>query len=203
MTATSFSVNNDDWQLIIKDSTGTVVFGPAGEGIGGSGGVSSIEIFRLEENPSAFITASSLCYDNGNTYSSFGQPNEWSAGTRVQDFGPLRTGGAPTSQCDETDLTDLAFDSSRLIEIDIVMSPEDYESLRKEQRNLMDTFGGRCGDAPVPSPYNFYAAEVTVDGTTLAVVGVRKKGFFGSVSRTKPSFKIDFTEYGGETKSTG
>ena len=203
VTATSFSVNNDDWQLIIKDSTGTVVFGPAGEGIGGSGGVSSIEIFRLEENPSAFITASSLCYDNGNTYSSFGQPNEWSAGTRVQDFGPLRTGGAPTSQCDETDLTDLAFDSSRLIEIDIVMSPEDYESLRKEQRNLMDTFGGRCGDAPVPSPYNFYAAEVTVDGTTLAVVGVRKKGFFGSVSRTKPSFKIDFTEYGGETKIYG
>ena len=203
VTAASFPVNNDDWQLIIKDSTGVVIFGPAGEGIGGSGGVSSLEVFRLEENPSSFITESTLCYDDGDTYSSFGQPNEWSGGTRVQNFVPLRTGGAPTSQCDETDFTYLGFDLGRLLEIDIVMTPADYDALRTEQRTLMNTFGGRCGDAPTTSPYNFYPADVTVDGTTLTNVGVRKKGFFGSVSRTKPSFKIDFTEYGGEEKVYG
>ena len=203
VTATSFSVNNDDWQLIIKDSAGTVVFGPAGEGVSGTGGVSSAEIFRLEENPSSFITESSLCYDDGDTYSSFGQPNEWSGGTRVQDFGPLRTGGAPTSQCDDADLTDLGFDLQNLLEIDIVMAPEDYDTLRKEQQTLMGAFGGRCGDAPAVNPYNYYPADVTVDGTTLLNVGVRSKGFFGSASRTKPSFKIDFTEYGGEQKVYG
>ena len=203
VSATSFSVNNDNWQLIIKDSSESILFGPAGEGIGGSGAVNSREVYRLEENPSGFIEPTTLCYDDASTYSSFGQPNQWSGGERVQDFGPLRTGGAPTSQCDDTDLTSLAFDLDRLLQVEITMLPADYESLRREQRTLMDTFGGRCGDAPAPSPYSFYPADVTVDGTTIQNVGVRKKGFFGSVSRVKPSFKIDFTEYGSEQEVYG
>ena len=203
ISATPFSVNNNDWQLVIKDATGATVFGPAGEGIGGSGSINSREVYRLEENPSAFIEATTLCYDDASSDSSFGQPNPWSGGSRVQDFGPLRTGGAPTSQCDDTDLTVLGFDIERLLQVEITMLPADYESLRREQRTLMDTFGGRCGDAPAPSPYTFYPAEVTVDGTTIDNAGVRKKGFFGSVSRSKPSFKIDFTEYGGDERVYG
>ena len=36
--------------------------------------------------------------------------------------------------------------------------------------------------------------EVTVDGNTLTNVGVRKKGFQGSLSTTEPSFKVKFDE---------
>ncbi|MEE3327613.1 MAG: CotH kinase family protein [Myxococcota bacterium] len=203
ITASSFAVNNDDWQLTIKDASGEVIFGPGGEGIGGTGSVNSREIYRLEENPSGFIEATTLCYDDADSHSSFGAPNSWAGGAQVQDFVPLRTGGAPTSQCDETDLTPLAFDPTRLLQIEITMLPSDYELLRREQRTLMETFGGRCGDAPPPNPYNYYPADVTVDGTTVVNAGVRSKGFFGSASRAKPSFKIDFSEYGNELKVYG
>ncbi|MDG2051114.1 MAG: CotH kinase family protein [Myxococcota bacterium] len=203
ITASSFAVNNDDWRLVVKDAEGTIRYGPSGEGIGGSGGINSEEIFKLEENPSAFILPGSSCYDDSESYSTFGKPNLWSSGTKVQDFTPLRTGGAPTSQCDETDLRAVAFDPDRLIEINISMAPEDFDSLRREQRSLMGTFGGQCGEAPAPSPYNFYEADVTIDGSTLFMVGIRKKGFFGSVSRVKPSFKIDFFEFGGESSVYG
>ncbi|MCH2184870.1 CotH kinase family protein, partial [Myxococcota bacterium] len=203
ISASSFPVNNDDWRLIIKDGEGTIRYGPSGEGIGGNGGVNSREIFRLEDNPSAFILPSSTCYDDSDSFSTFGLPNRWSGGTKVQDFTPLRTGGAPTSQCDETDLRDVAFDPNRLIEVDITMDPADFELLRREQRTLMEIFGGQCGAAPAPNPYNFYEADVTIDGTTLLSVGVRKKGFLGSVSRVKPSLKIDFFEFGGESSVYG
>jgi hypothetical protein len=36
---------------------------------------------------------------------------------------------------------------------------------------------------------------VTIDGDTMENVGVRKKGFFGSLSEEKPSLKVKFSEY--------
>ena len=198
ITASSFPVNNDDWRIVIKDAEGVVRYGPAGEGIGGSGGVNSREIYKLEEDPSAFVLPTANCYDDSDTFSTFGQPNRWSDGLKIQNFEPLRTGSAPTSQCNESDLRAIGFEPDRLLEIEIVMSPADYELLRREQLSLMDAFGGQCGDSPAPNPYNFYPAEITVDGTTIPNAGVRKKGFFGSSSPTKPSFKIDFTEFGSE-----
>lgn len=203
ITASSFPVNNDDWQIIIKDAAGVIQYGPAGEGVGPGGGVNSREIFKLEEDPSDFISESSACFDDSDSYSTFGKPNVWSGGTKVQNFEALRTGSPPTSQCDDTDLSDLAFDPNHLLEIEITIDPEDYEVLRRQQRTLMSAFGGRCGDAPAPSPYTYFEADVSIDGVNFVNVGLRKKGFFGSISRSKPSFKIDLTEYGEESKFFG
>jgi len=198
ISAISFPVSNDNWQIEIRDSTETVQFGPAGEGVSPPSGVNGSEIWRLEENPSGFITESSLCYEDADTRSTWGLPNQWSAGTKTQDFAPLRNGTAPTTQCDASDLTPLAYDPERLLDVEVTMAPADYEALRRQDRNLLDTFGGRCGDAPPPNPFTFFHADVTVDGTTLTDVGIRKKGFMGSASRHKPSFKIDFGEFGGK-----
>ena len=203
ITASSFPVNNEDWQLVIRDSAGVIQFGPSGEGIVATGGVSSTEIWRLEENPSAFIVESSLCFDDADTYSTFGLPNRWASGTKIQDFAPLRNGTAPTTQCNDSDLTPMAFDPDRIIEVDVLMDPADYEVLRRQQRNLMEVFSGRCGDQPAPDPYTFFRADVTVDGTTVVDAGIRKKGFFGSIDRHKPSFKIDFGEFGNEMQIYG
>ena len=38
---------------------------------------------------------------------------------------------------------------------------------------------------------------MTVDGRLLPNVAVRKKGFFGSLSETRPSLKVKFDEYVG------
>ena len=86
----NFPVNNDDWQLTIKNSAALVQFGPAGEGIAPNAGVGNTEIFRLEANPIASITANSIYYDDGITLSTFGAPNHWPGGG-VQDFSQLRS----------------------------------------------------------------------------------------------------------------
>jgi len=75
------------WQLRIRNSGGTIIFGPAGEGISPASGVSDIEIFRLEANPSASITPASADYDDGKELSTFGSPNRWG----LQDFSQLRS----------------------------------------------------------------------------------------------------------------
>ena len=58
-----------------------VVFGPAGEGISPATGIGGTEVFRLEDNPSATITANSTDYDDGDDFSTFGSPNRW--GSRI------------------------------------------------------------------------------------------------------------------------
>ncbi|MGE4606232.1 MAG: CotH kinase family protein, partial [Myxococcota bacterium] len=202
ISANSFSVSQANWQIEILDSQDVTQYGPSGEGVSPTG-VNGLEIARLEEDPSTFITPVSLCYDDGDTRSTWGLPNEWSPVTKTQNFAPLRNGTAPTTQCDGTDLTPLGFDPERLLEVEITMDPEDYETLRRQDRRVLDTLGGACGLAPPPSPYTFFPATVTVDGSVLTGVGVRKKGFFGSPDRIKPSFKIDFGEFGGTQEVYG
>jgi len=80
----NFSVGNDDWQVTIKDGSGSIVFGPEGEGIS-DGGVNSNEVYKLEADISTSITPGSAPYSDG-TSSSFGQANIWSGGDFTQDF---------------------------------------------------------------------------------------------------------------------
>ncbi|MHC4090985.1 MAG: lamin tail domain-containing protein, partial [Planctomycetota bacterium] len=88
ITASNFRVNNNNWQLTIKDASGVAVFGPAGEGIQPPGGVGNDEVFKLEEDPGAWITPLAA-YNDGHS-STFGSPNTWSGGTGLQDFSVLR-----------------------------------------------------------------------------------------------------------------
>lgn len=91
--ASSFPVNSGSWQLRIKNSVGTVKFGPAGEGIYPASGVGGVEIFRLETTPDATIVAASIDYDDGDNYSTFGSPNQWG----MQDMHILRSVAAQAS----------------------------------------------------------------------------------------------------------
>jgi hypothetical protein len=89
ISAQDFEVSNTNWQLTIDDNdTDGVAFGPAGEGVWPLLGISSDEVFKLEEDPSPYITPVSN-YNDG-TSSTFGAPNIFSAGTREQDFTSLR-----------------------------------------------------------------------------------------------------------------
>lgn len=90
----NFPVSNDDWQLRIRNAGGAVIFGPAGEGVIPDGpGVSNIEIFLLEANPSAAITPTSNDYDDSKKLSTFGAPNRWG----LQNFNQLRSVAAEPS----------------------------------------------------------------------------------------------------------
>ncbi len=91
---------------------------------------------------------------------------------------------------------DALFDPDRLIEIVIEMDPEDAEELARQTRTIEDIIGGAdCLAEPHVSPFTYFPATVTVDGERLEEVGVRKKGFLGSLSETKPALKLDFGEF--------
>ncbi len=86
ITASSFPVNSNNWQLTIRNAIGDVVFGPAGEGISPVSGVGDTEIFRLEGNPKDSTTPSSNDYDDASDFSTFGSANRWG----VQNLSDLR-----------------------------------------------------------------------------------------------------------------
>ena len=76
-----FRINSSNTALILKDSTGTIIFGPAGEGIAPLDGVGSSEILELENDASSKVSpiddasATVLGYDDGSSGSTFGSPN--------------------------------------------------------------------------------------------------------------------------------
>lgn len=87
------------------------------------------------------------------------------------------------------------FDPDHVLEVAIEMAPDDWETLRHEARDVSDLFGEGCMDGPKESPYTQFPATVTVDGKALEMSAVRKKGFLGSASLSKPSLKVSFDEY--------
>ncbi len=87
------------------------------------------------------------------------------------------------------------FDRDHLVEVEIEMDAADWDALRAETRSLLDILGGDCLAQPFESPFTYYRADLTVDGDSYPQVGVRKKGFLGSLSETKPSLKVKLDEY--------
>jgi CotH kinase protein len=84
------------------------------------------------------------------------------------------------------------FDPTRLLELSIELDPKDWDLLRKEGRKLPTVMGG-CADSSFS--YTYFKAAVTVDGKRLADVGLRKKGFLGSLSVVRPSLKLKFNRF--------
>ncbi len=121
------------------------------------------------------------------------------ATTLAGDAAPAATapGSAPQDHV-ETDPRDAYFDLDRVLDISIEIDVEDWNTLRHQTRTLADVFAEieEYGlSRPFASIYTWFSATVTVDGQTHADVGVRKKGFVGSQSSTKPSLKLRFDKY--------
>ncbi|WP_437730094.1 CotH kinase family protein [Sorangium sp. So ce1335] len=131
----------------------------------------------------------------GGTFSasSGGGPSGDGGGPSGDGGGPSGDGGGPSAP--DPDPSDAMFDPDHVIEVGITMAPEDWETLRRQSRNVSELFGEGCMDGPKESPYTQFPATVTVDGTTLEMSAVRKKGFLGSASLSKPSLKVSFDEY--------
>lgn len=91
----------------------------------------------------------------------------------------------------EPDPTEALFAPDHVVEVVVELPPADWDALRGQGRAGLDTRGADCMDAPWPSPYTWFTGSVTLDGAPYAQVGVRKKGFFGSLSRRKPSIVLD------------
>ncbi len=95
---------------------------------------------------------------------------------------------------DET--AEALYDPEHVVQIEISMTEEDAEALAGESQNIFDLLeGADCMDNPWGAGFTWYPGDITVDGQLVENVGLRKKGLIGSLSTTKPSFKVKFDKF--------
>ena len=101
---------------------------------------------------------------------------------------------------DGIDPTDgVSFDPNYIVCIKVTMDPHDFERLAEETRfdgagNDFEQIWPDCSQ-PWPSAYNWYQADIEIDGVSLSDVGIRKKGFVGSQFSPVPALKIKTDKY--------
>ncbi len=104
---------------------------------------------------------------------------------------PSAAGPSSTDAETGPDLSVALFDPDHLIEVEIDLDPEDWDTVRQEGRDLLDALTGCSLDYA----YTYVHATVTVDGESYDDVAVRKKGFLGSLSTARPSLKVNFGKF--------
>ena len=87
------------------------------------------------------------------------------------------------------------FPTDRVLAVAITLAPADFAQLRGQTRTLFDILDAVCDDLAVPDPFTWFRASVTVDGVTVDDVGVRKKGFLGSLDAIRPALKLKLDEF--------
>ncbi|MEM9660591.1 MAG: CotH kinase family protein, partial [Planctomycetota bacterium] len=83
------------------------------------------------------------------------------------------------------------FATDRIVDVAIEIEAADWDKIRRQSRSIADALGEKAAD----SPFTYVEADVVIDGVRMERVGIRKKGFLGSLSERRPSLKIKFTEF--------
>ena len=89
----------------------------------------------------------------------------------------------------ELTLNDI-FPPGRVLDVQITVAEEDWDTIRHQSRNFASALDVRRKTEPIESPYTYVGASVTIDGVSFPEVGIRKKGFLGSLNAFRPSLKI-------------
>ena len=110
------------------------------------------------------------------------------------------TSVAMPADTDTSGSDDSLYDLDHVLEVSIDMPSANWDALRLPYRTIADIVGGAdCLASPKESIFDWHAADVTIDGQAFAWAGVRKKGFYGSLSEDKPSLKIRLDKYNDST----
>ena len=96
---------------------------------------------------------------------------------------------AHNTSAKELTLDDI-FPTDRIIDVQITVSQQNWDTIRYQSRDIRTALGASRQFKPMESPYTYVEASVSIDGVVFPKVGLRKKGFIGSLSNTRPSLKI-------------
>lgn len=97
-----------------------------------------------------------------------------------------------TAQEDANELTEsVMFDMTQLLEIEVTIDDADWEVLCAQTRNFAESITKEAAQ----SPFTYFKGSVSINGVEIPNVGIRKKGFIGSLDSFRPSLKIKFDEY--------
>ena len=89
------------------------------------------------------------------------------------------------------------FARQHLLRVDITLPEEDWTALRMQTRSMATALSLRPG----PTPFSYFRGDITVNGTKLSSVGIRKKGFIGSLDNVRPSLKIKLNHFDDGTRT--
>ncbi len=102
------------------------------------------------------------------------------------------------------DLTlDDIFPTDRVIDVQITLSQQDWDTIRYQSRDFRTALAASRQFGPMERPYTYVEASVSIDGVSFPKVGLRKKGFIGSLSHTRPSLKIKLNHIDKESGIAG
>jgi len=101
----------------------------------------------------------------------------------------LYLGVAVHGDAKELTLDDI-FPTDRVIDVQITVSQRDWDTIRYQSRDFVSALNEKRQFGPLDHPYTYVEASVSIDGVVFPKVGIRKKGFIGSQSHTRPSLKI-------------
>ena len=104
---------------------------------------------------------------------------------------------------EETGLKVDLYDPKLLLKIDIRLPKADWDELRIQYRDYSGFLAPKCFEKPFESAFTYKKAVVTINGKTLKDVGIRKKGFVGSIDEIKPSLKLKFDKFVKKQKPYG
>ena len=82
------------------------------------------------------------------------------------------------------------FPTDRVLDVQITVADEDWDTIRHQSRDFVSVLNESRRVKPIKGPYTYVDASVTIDGVEFPQVGLRKKGFLGSLNTTRPSLKI-------------
>jgi hypothetical protein len=87
------------------------------------------------------------------------------------------------------------FAPDHVTEVAIEIDDASWEALRHQSRTWFDIVAGEnkaCMTQPFQTPFTWFTGSVTVDGVRRDEVGLRKKGFAGSINPDRPALKLKF-----------
>jgi hypothetical protein len=90
------------------------------------------------------------------------------------------------------------FGGERVVPVTITLPADDWETLRRESRDASFLFS-----ASPPKKFTWFKGAADVDGHAAAEVGIRKKGFLGSLDSARPSLIVDYGKGSSRSPFTG
>lgn len=83
------------------------------------------------------------------------------------------------------------FSRQHLVKVDIKIAESAWTALRLQTRSMATALSLK----PAQKPFTYFRGDVTVNGKTFKSVGIRKKGFIGSLDNERPSLKIKLNHF--------
>jgi len=116
----------------------------------------------------------------------------------LEDASDGGDGGA--GDAGQLDLSASLYAPTELLEIELTLADADWEQIRGEGRSVNAVLAG-CDDPDFA--YTEVPASAVIDGESVEGLGLRKKGFLGSLSTVRPSLRVDFAQANPEARFRG